>query len=251
MRTDCGYRPCPAGSSWFRLAVLKPSPSRGRKAAVENRRFWLPFAPNGLDGLGGDGFARLLLVLFVLALSACAPVRLRQDSATLGAQDSREAALLARKDWQLSGRIAVSNGEDGGNADVEWRQQGQRYDLRLRAPVSGKNWRLHGDARSAMLEGVREQALTGSNAAELLAREANWQLPVTELEYWVRGLRAPGGKSELTFDEAQRPTKLVQAGWTIEYRDYMDAGPQALPRKVFASRGKQRVRLFIEDWQLQ
>lgn len=190
-------------------------------------------------------------LLLLLALTACAPMRLREDDATLRAQQQREAAILARSDWQLSGRIAVSNGEDGGNADVEWSQQGKRYDLRLRAPVTGRNWRLHGDARSATLEGVREQPLHGGNAAELLAREVNWQLPVNELEYWVRGLRAPGARAELVFDEAQRPAKLLQSGWTIEYRDYVSDDAQALPRKVFATKGKQRVRLFIEDWQVR
>lgn len=195
--------------------------------------------------------ARGLLLIGVLGLAACAPLRLREDDATLSAQRTREASVLAQTRWQLSGRIAVSNGDDGGNADVEWNQDGERYDLRLRAPVSGKNWRLHGDARSATLEGVRDTALTGANASELLAREANWQLPVAELEYWVRGLRAPGARAELVFDEMQRPSRLVQSGWTIEYRDYFADRDPALPRKVFATRGKHRVRLFIEDWQVR
>jgi outer membrane lipoprotein LolB len=195
--------------------------------------------------------ARLLLMACALGLAACAPLRLREDDATLTAQRARETTVLAQMRWQLSGRIAVSNGDDGGNADVEWSQDGERYDLRLRAPVTGKNWRLHGDAHSATLEGVRNETLTGSNAAELLAREANWQLPVSELEYWVRGLRAPGAKAELVFDEAQRPAKLLQSGWTIEYREYFADRDPALPRKVFATKGKHRVRLFIEDWQVR
>lgn len=192
-----------------------------------------------------------VLLPLLLALAACAPQRIRQDDASLGAQSAREEAILAQAHWQLSGRIAVSNGDDGGNADVEWQQERDRYDLRLRAPVTGKNWRLHGDARSATLEGAREQALHGPNAAELLAREVNWQLPVNELEYWVRGLRAPGPRAELVFDAQQRPVTLQQAGWTIEYRDYFSDREPALPRKVFATKGKHRVRLFIESWQVQ
>ncbi|GMV31858.1 MAG: hypothetical protein AMXMBFR59_39830 [Rhodanobacteraceae bacterium] len=195
--------------------------------------------------------ARSLLVVLALGLAACAPLRLREDDATLATQRAREAAVLAETNWQLNGRIAVSNGDDGGNADVEWRQDGARYDLRLRAPVTGKNWRLHGDARSAVLEGVSREPARGSDAAELLAREANWQLPVTELEYWVRGLRAPGITAELVFDADQRPARLQQSGWTIEYREYFDDREPALPRKVFATKGQHRVRLFIEDWQVR
>lgn len=201
-----------------------------------------------MRAVGGTAMARLLLALLALGLAACAPLRLREDDATLGAQRQREAAVLAQTRWQLSGRIAVSNGEDGGNAEVDWQQDGERYDLRLRAPVTGKNWRLHGDARSAVLEGVGERALTGGSAAQLLAREVSWQLPVGELEYWVRGLRAPGSAAELVFDESQRPARLLQSGWTIEYRDYFTDREPALPRKVFATKGKHRVRLFVEDW---
>lgn len=194
------------------------------------------------------------LGLAVLALAACAPQRIRQDDATLRAQSEREAALRDATRWTLSGRLAVSNGDDGGNAQIEWRQDGRRYDLVLAAPVTGKRWHIHGDEDSATLEGARETPIVERDAASLLEREVGWHVPVVELEYWVRGLRAPHGKAELVFDERQLPATLKQAGWTIEYRDWFDdsasGGTAAvLPRKVFATRGKYRVRLFIEDWQ--
>jgi outer membrane lipoprotein LolB len=189
--------------------------------------------------------------LVVLALAACAPQRIREDDATLSAQAEREASLADATRWQLAGRIAVSNGEDGGNAQIDWRQDGKRYDLTLNAPVTGKRWRLHGDADRATLEGARPEALVERDAASLLEREIGWHVPVVELEYWVRGLRAPKAKAELVFDERNRPATLKQSGWTIEYRDWFDDATPALPRKVFATRGKYRVRLFVESWQAQ
>lgn len=193
----------------------------------------------------------LAVGLAVLALAACAPQRIRQDDATLSAQSAREASLRDATRWQLAGRIAVSNGDDGGNAQIDWRQDGKRYDLTLNAPVTGKRWHLYGDADSATLEGARATPLVERDAASLLEREIGWHVPVVELEYWVRGLRAPSGKAELVFDERQLPSTLKQSGWTIEYRDWFDDVQPALPRKVFATRGKHRVRLFVESWQAQ
>ncbi|UXI67416.1 lipoprotein insertase outer membrane protein LolB [Tahibacter amnicola] len=192
---------------------------------------------------------RAALAAATLLLAACAPMRTREDAATLRIQQQREAALAQAQRWQLSGRLAVSNGEDGGNGDLEWRQDGERFDLTLRAPVTGKNWRLHGDASRATLEGARDQVLTDRSAAALLDREMGWHVPVQELEYWVRALRAPGSRAQLVFNEHQLPATLTQSGWTIEYKDYFGEQAVPLPRKVFATRGKYRVRLFIEEWQ--
>lgn len=198
--------------------------------------------------------SRLRLLAFgivMLALAACAPQRVREDDTTLRAQSEREASLADATRWQLAGRIAVSNGEDGGNAQIDWRQDERRYDLVLNAPVTGKRWHLHGDADRATLEGARPEPLVERDAATLLEREIGWHVPVVELEYWVRGLRAPNARAELVFDEANRPATLKQSGWTIEYRDWFDDVTPALPKKVFATRGKYRVRLFVESWQAQ
>ncbi len=191
----------------------------------------------------------LWLCLCLLGVAGCAPVRLREDAAGLRAQAQREAQLAPRRDWSLQARLAVSDGQDGGSGELSWHQAGDRFDFSVRAPVTGKTWRLHGDARGAVLEGVREQALAGGDAADLLERELGWHVPVAELSYWVRALRAPGTRAVLLFDVQGLPAQLEQAGWRIEYRDWFADGSPPLPRKVFASRGKYRVRLAVEQWQ--
>jgi outer membrane lipoprotein LolB len=189
----------------------------------------------------------LLGVVFMLA--ACAPVRLREDAAGLAAQAARESSFATQDRWSLTARLAVSNGEEGGNGELTWKQDGDAFDFTVHAPVTGKTWRLHGDARGAMLEGVRETALSGSDANELLRSETGWSVPMAELRYWVRALRAPGGRAQLVFDAQGLPAELTQGGWKVEYRDWMQGAEPALPRKVFATRGKARVRLVVEQWQ--
>lgn len=184
-----------------------------------------------------------------LLLSACAAPRLKPDVTLLRGQDAREQVLAKRDHWTIEGRLAVSDGRGGGSGSLEWTQDGNNYRLSLHAPVTGKTWVIHGDQDHAVLEGLRQQAVEGADAAALLARELGWQVPVAQLGYWVRGMRAPGA-ARLIFRSDGLPAKIEQDGWNVDYRDYdMDRDP-ALPSRIFADNGERHVRLAIRHWTL-
>lgn len=195
--------------------------------------------------------SRFLPLLALLALVACAPVRVRQDDASLRVQLEREMQFKKISKWILEARFAVSDGRGGGNASLHWRQDGERFDLTVRTPVTGRAWRLYGKGRELTLEGAAAEPLRGVEAETVLARELGWEAPLTELMYWVRGLRAPDAEADLSFDALGRPATLRQSGWQIEYRDWFADRDLWLPRKVFATRGKARVRLFVEEWSVE
>lgn len=193
-------------------------------------------------------FAATALAIGVLVLTACAPQRLRPDAAGLDAQDRREALLGPQSDWQLVGRLGVSDGRDSGSGSLTWSQQGEAYRFELHAPVTGKTWLLTGDARHAQLQGLRETTVEGDDAASLLRRELGWRVPVAELAWWARGMRAPG-KAELSLRPDGLPARIVQGGWQVDFLDYDESQQPALPRKLFAESGSYKVRLAIQRWQ--
>lgn len=118
----------------------------------------------------------------------------------------------------------------------------------MHAPVTGRTWVLSGDAAQARLDGLRDGTLQGRDAADLLQRELGWQVPFAQLVAWVRALRAPG-PAQMAFDAQGLPAQIEQDGWTIRYGDYDMTQSPPLPRRVFASRGEERVRLAIRSWQ--
>jgi outer membrane lipoprotein LolB len=195
--------------------------------------------------------AAVLALVVVLAV-ACAPVAVRptapvaDDAAMLAAQVARESLLASRADWSFSGRVALSQGKDGGSGRIDWTQRGDRFDIRLSAPITGKSWRLVGDAAQARLDGLDGGARDGVDAEALLQDATGWRIPVRAMQRWVRGARGEG-PSELSFDAQGRPARLQQAGWTIDYRDW-DAATPARPTRVFASRDGASVRLVIDRW---
>lgn len=189
-------------------------------------------------------------VAAALVLAACAPVPVRRPGTAqqLAAQTAREQALGAQRAWSLDGRFAASDGHRGGSGGIAWQQNGQRYEFTLRAPVTGKTVRLSGGPDGAVLTGAATQPLAGRDAGEVLNAEFGWNVPVADLAWWVRGLRAPGRPGILTFGENGLPATLDQDGWHVDYRDWYAERSPPLPRKVYASREPYTVRVFIEQW---
>lgn len=186
----------------------------------------------------------------MLVLVACAPVPVRQPGTAqqLAAQGAREQRLGAQQDWNLEGRFAASDGRRGGSGGIAWQQDGQQYQFTLRAPVTGKTVQLNGGPNGAVLTGAGRQPLAGRDAGEVLNAEFGWDVPVADLAWWVRGLRAPGRPAILTFGANGLPATLDQDGWHVDYRDWYAERNPPLPRKVYASREPYTVRVFIEQW---
>ena len=188
------------------------------------------------------------ILISLAALAACAPVRVRETPATSASQDAREAALAPHTHWRVDAHISVSDGRDGGSGDLVWTQDRGSYSFTVRAPVTGRTWKLSGDAQRAQLEGVEPQAVVGSDPQQLLREHVGWDVPLAALGSWVRGLRAPGTRAELQYDAQNLPAVLEQDGWKIEYRDWHADRSPPMPRKLFAARGNARVRMAIESW---
>lgn len=185
-----------------------------------------------------------------LLLAACAPLPVREPGTVqqLAAQAAREQQLGAQQDWGLAGRFAASDGHDGGSGSLEWRQDGARYRFTLRAPITGKSVQLDGGPDGAVLTGAGKVPVTGTDASQVMRNEFGWDVPVADLAWWVRGLRAPGRPAILTFGSNGLPATLDQDGWHVDYRDWYAERNPPLPRKVYASRDPYTVRVLIEQW---
>lgn len=196
-------------------------------------------------------FVRWVIAMSLAAtLVACAPVRVKESAETNTAQAAREAKLASITTWMLTAHIGVSDGKDGGSGELVWKQNGDNFDFTVHAPVTGKTWKLSGDASRATLEGVDPQPDTDTSPEHLLKQRLGWDVPLAQLSDWVRGLRAKGSASNTIYDAQNLPAVIEQDGWKVEYRDWFTDRTPPLPKKVFATRGNSRVRVSIEDWSI-
>lgn len=193
----------------------------------------------------------IALGVAALLVAGCAqqPVRRAPDAALLQAQATREATLAAQPDWSLSGRIAISDGRDGGSGRIDWSQHGRDFDIRLSAPVTRQSWRMVRQGEHVRLEGLEGGTREGDDAQALLQQALGWVVPVDALAAWVRGMRADPARAQIQFDANGAPALLTEQGWSVDYRAWdSDAAPLPLPRKIFADDGKDRVRLLVDHW---
>lgn len=193
-------------------------------------------------------FRYVAFLALLLVLVSCRTYAPRTgDAADLAQQASREAQLATLDRWSLSGRLAVSNGDDGGSGNLHWTQGVGQYELEVQAPVTRQTWRLQVKPGMARLEGLDGGPHEDTDASALLAREVGWVLPLADLASWVRGSRGDG-ESTLRFAEDGLPIELVQHGWIVEYRAWDRGLSPPLPTKIFVQRGKQKVRLIVTRW---
>ena len=198
------------------------------------------------------GFA---LAVMVALLAACTtqPVRAPIAGDAQQHQIARERALIAQARWSLQGRVALSNGREGGSGRIDWRQEGARYRVVLDAPITHQGWQLSGDATHARIDGLAGGPREGDDPARLLFETTHWEIPVMAMIAWVRGTRADQaihGTAILSFGADGRLAGMVQDGWSLSYDDWRPAGGDQpdLPGRVEARRGEARVRLVIDQW---
>jgi len=202
----------------------------------------------------------LIIAAAAALLAACVAQPVRPDltagqlAAAQAAQQHREQALAADSDWSLAGRIAVSNQGKGGSGRVEWSRTGADYAVSLSAPVTRQSWRLSGNGRHALLEGLEGGPRHGGDARLLLLEVTGWDIPVEALGDWVRGARSPAaGPARIEFGANLLPWAMEQGGWRIQYQwpeplADADAGAAPLPVRLDATRGEARVRLIVDEW---
>ncbi|WP_447936532.1 lipoprotein insertase outer membrane protein LolB [Thermomonas fusca] len=154
--------------------------------------------------------------------------------------------------WSLVGRVALSNGRQGGSGRIEWTQAAGVQRLQLSAPVTRQSWTLEVDAGGAALQGVADAPLRDPDPARLLREATGWDIPVAALGCWVRGAAAtlPGlGPARIEYGVDLLPRRIEQGGWTVEYDGWRGgADGLALPGKVETRRGEDRVRLVVDQW---
>lgn len=193
--------------------------------------------------------------LMASALVACVSRPPAQDAAPVDlaqakAADARRGAML---DWDLSGRIAVSNGNRGGSGRIDWQQRASGYTISLSAPVTRQSWQLSGDNLGARLDGIAGGRREGGDVEALLLAATGWNIPVRALQDWVRGIGAASheyGPATLAYGAGGLPAKLEQAGWSIEYQDWHPAasGHPQLPKRMVARNGEASVKLVVDEW---
>jgi len=190
-----------------------------------------------------------VLALLVLFISGCTSAPKPPPVAdTEAAWQQHQRQLSAIQSWQLQGKLALRSEQQSGSAQLWWRQNRQRFDLRVTPPFGIGKLRIRGDDSEVILYPASGRPLRAANAEALLQRSVGWSLPLQSLRYWVLGLPAEAEQIEL--DNQGRLHSLAYQGWQVEFVDYQRAADVMLPSELFLRYQELQLRLAIHDWQL-
>ncbi len=192
---------------------------------------------------------RGLLLLALTCLSACQSIAPPAGENPNWQQLRNQ--LQALESWQLSGRVNVRYYDESHTPRIQWQQQAQRYHIRLWGTFNAGNTEIDGRPGLVTLEQDGE-VLTANSPEELILEQLGYELPVSHLEYWIKGIPAPTGTAQLEFDELNQLTQLQQDGWSVLYSDMRQYAHLSLPRRVDVSRqeGDVRLRFVGLNWNL-
>lgn len=187
------------------------------------------------------------IFMFFLLLSGCATTLTPEKPRPTGKE--RESALKRIQNFRLSGKIGVQTAKDSGSASVEWIQNNQQYHLALTGPLGTAGLTLDGHPGQVTLQMADGKHYQASSPEQLLAQQWGFELPVSQLIYWIKGLPAPGA-AQTHFDTNGYLKTLNQAGWQINYISYTHRFGIDLPDKLTLTSQTLRVKLVIYDWKI-
>lgn len=183
---------------------------------------------------------------WLLALTGCQSTPQRSSG---GAQ--QEKLLYRAAHWQAEGKIAIQMANDRQSASFKWTQDKADYAIHLFGPFGqGTTW-LRRTHRGVVLENAKTGTHKAASAEALMQDVLGWQVPVSNLQFWLRGLPAKKPRpTELERDPAGFLTHLLQEGWQVSYRQHEHFNGWWLPTRILAERDDLRLTVVIKRWQL-
>ena len=96
---------------------------------------------------------------------------------------------------------------------------------------------------------------SASTPEELLIQQWRWHLPVSNLQYWIRGLPVPNMPSQKQFDAYQRLSQMQQDHWYIQYSNYTrlslnNNSSVDLPTRIAISSPDFKTKIVIYSWKI-
>ena len=193
---------------------------------------------------------RILLFIVLLAvsvLSGCA-TRGGLNLPDIADWETRKAVLGQADEWEFTGRIGVSAGDEGFNGKLFWRQDGVVFRARISGPFGAGTVFINGDRQELTVTDQDGVATELIDAEAELRQMYGWTIPVTSLRYWALGIPDPGDPAQTSFGADGQLVQILQSHWQVDYGPYRDGAGQSMPRRLTAVSGDVKVILIVDDW---
>lgn len=197
--------------------------------------------------------ARILTgIIFLIGLTGCAtPPQGPQTSVNLSAQIE---ALKAVNIWELKGKMAIRNNEEAVSANVKWQTLVDDYHFRLTNFLGVTLVDMNVTPNLAVLQADGEH-YQDSDANRLIYQVTGWDIPLEELQNWIKGV--PGKYDTYTLTDkgllaTLNPGCRNCTQWQVVYGDYQQVDNVWLPHKLTLNQrdSDNFIKIQVRSWTL-
>ena len=190
-----------------------------------------------------------IFLLVCLSLNGCVSLHEPSTPASTTKRTSVQLVQLRNlKQWQIHGAFSLTTPRQNDLANYQWKQNKQSFEINVSSALNAVHFRVGGQPGRVVLTGIKGGPIEAPYAETLLRRVLGWQLPVSGLVYWVRGLPAPGVRV-VQRDQQGRLKVLKQQGWQINYLSYQNVKGIDLPKLMRLRRSSLQIKIVIKQWQ--
>lgn len=188
-------------------------------------------------------FATLLVLL-----NACTLTNTNQRQ--LGQQEwqQQRQKLESVQHWTIAGKLAIITPQKKGSARLHWQQDGQNYRLNLTSLLGTRIMDMEKVGPLVTITDDQGRSYSGSDAESLVYRLTGWQMPLTNLPEWLKGLPK---ESNYQVNPQGQVTQIQEQNWSMHYTRYQDFNGWMMPADINFQGPKTKLHLLITDWELQ
>jgi len=182
----------------------------------------------------------LSIVIILLLISGCQSLPSKSDSC-------RQFKDSPGTSFQFNGKMAVSDGAEGGSGRLTWQQQSNFVETLFKGPMSQGSWLLTETESEAIMLVDNRETYTANKAEQLVSDFIGWSVPWQALKSWIKGRPLQSNRAEVQF--AANGKTIYEQGWQINYDQYRSYPDACLPHSITASKDSYRIKLIISSWQ--
>jgi outer membrane lipoprotein LolB len=177
----------------------------------------------------------------VLLLTACSTVSVTPVETY--SKTTRNKVYTLRQ-WSLEGRLALSTGKDSWSATMAWQHEPELERIKLSGPLGQGATLIRLSKEGVVIDRGGNNVQTSTNPEQFITQQLGMAVPIRSLRYWIVGMPEPN----LAVFETEDGFK--QGQWLVKYKEMQAVGSQLLPRKMTVINDQIRLKVMIDQWNL-
>jgi len=186
----------------------------------------------------------ILLLVGMILLIGCAHLQPQPTFKYISWQ-TRQAKLQQNKNWAIYGSLSVTHNKKRDTARFEWENNQGNYIINVMGPMNLNRIKIIGRTNKIEFCQSGNKCTQAKSPEQLFFDKFGWQLPISNIQYWIRTLPAPTKIKKTNFDQYGHLVELEQNGWRVNYSEFQSIKNIDLPTIIELKNSAFLIKLKI------